>query len=141
MEEYVVEVSGLSFRYDRQNVLEQIDLNIPKGAFLGIIGPNGSGKSTLLKLMLGLLKPQEGEIRLFGTPLSRFKDWSRIGFVSQKANAFNTGYPATVLEVVESGLVKKPACSVSLAPAPEKKQWKRSAQSGWRRTPIKILAS
>ncbi|MBF5067068.1 ATP-binding cassette domain-containing protein, partial [Salmonella enterica subsp. enterica serovar Istanbul] len=95
--------SGLSFRYDRQNVLEQIDLNIPKGAFLGIIGPNGSGKSTLLKLMLGLLKPQEGEIRLFGTPLSRFKDWSRIGFVSQKANAFNTGYPATVLEVVESG--------------------------------------
>jgi len=48
MEEYVVEVSGLSFRYDRQNVLEQIDLNIPKGAFLGIIGPNGSGKSTIL---------------------------------------------------------------------------------------------
>lgn len=38
MEEYIVEVSGLSFRYDRKNVLEQIDLNIPKGAFLGIIG-------------------------------------------------------------------------------------------------------
>lgn len=120
MEEYVVEVSGLSFRYDRENVLEQIDLNIPKGAFLGIIGPNGSGKSTLLKLMLGLLKPQEGEICLFGTPLNRFKDWSRIGFVSQKANAFNTGYPATVLEVVESGLVKKTGLFRFLGPGARK---------------------
>ncbi|GER66915.1 zinc ABC transporter ATP-binding protein [Weizmannia acidilactici] len=107
MNDYIVEVSGVSFRYDRRNVLEQIDLKIPRAAFLGIVGPNGSGKSTLLKLILGLLKPLEGEIRLFGTPINKFKDWSRIGFVSQKANSFNTGYPATVFEVVASGLTKK----------------------------------
>ncbi|WP_018661480.1 metal ABC transporter ATP-binding protein [Heyndrickxia acidiproducens] len=107
MSENIIEVADVSFRYDRDDVLEHINLDVPKGAFLGIVGPNGSGKSTLLKLMLGLLKPQAGEIRLFGKPLARFKDWSRIGFVSQKANSFNTGYPATVLEVVASGLATK----------------------------------
>ena len=47
-------------------MLEDINLSITKGAFLGIVGPNGSGKSTLLKLILGLLKPQKGEIKFFG---------------------------------------------------------------------------
>ena len=50
---------------------------------------------------------QKGEIKLFGQDISRFKDWQKIGFVSQKANSFNTGFPATVYEVVKSGLTKK----------------------------------
>ena len=47
-------------------MLEDINFSITKGSFLGIVGPNGSGKSTLLKLILGLLKNQQGEINLFG---------------------------------------------------------------------------
>lgn len=105
--ELVIEINQLSYRYEKENVLEDINLSIEQGAFLGIVGPNGSGKSTLLKLMLGLLKIQKGEIRLFGEDINRFKDWHKIGFVSQKANSFNTGFPATVYEVVASGLTKK----------------------------------
>ncbi|MBY0122365.1 metal ABC transporter ATP-binding protein [Bacillus sp. S/N-304-OC-R1] len=103
----IIEIHQLSYRYEKENVLENINLSIKEGAFLGIVGPNGSGKSTLLKLILGLLKVQKGEIRLFGEDINRFKDWHKIGFVSQKANSFNTGFPATVYEVVASGLTKK----------------------------------
>ncbi|WP_316572004.1 metal ABC transporter ATP-binding protein [Neobacillus sp. YIM B06451] len=103
----VIETRALSYRYEKEKVLEDINLTVPKGAFLGIVGPNGSGKSTLLKLILGLLDPQEGEIRLFGKPIGSFSAWDKIGYVSQKANSFNSGFPATVEEVVSSGLTKK----------------------------------
>ncbi|MBM7584699.1 zinc transport system ATP-binding protein [Bacillus pakistanensis] len=103
----IIDIQNVSFRYDRELVLKDIDLSVPKGAFLGIVGPNGSGKSTLLKIILGLLKPKEGKISLFGESQVKFKDWDRIGYVSQKANSFNTGFPATVYEVVSSGLTKK----------------------------------
>lgn len=102
-----IEIQNLSFRYEHEYVLEDINLQIEKGSFLGIVGPNGSGKSTLLKLILGLIKKQKGEIKLFGEDINRFKNWEKIGYVSQKANSFNTGFPATVYEVVKSGLTKK----------------------------------
>lgn len=105
--EPIVQLENISYRYEKENVLESINLTIPRGAFLGIVGPNGSGKSTLLKLILGLIRPQVGEISLFGQEIQRFKDWKKIGYVSQKANAFNTGFPATIFEVVASGLTKK----------------------------------
>ena len=103
----IIDISGLSYSYEKENVLEEINLSITKGSFLGIVGPNGSGKSTLLKLILGLEKKQKGDIHLFGKDISQFRDWEKIGFVSQKANSFNTGFPATVYEVVKSGLTKK----------------------------------
>lgn len=103
----IIEIQDVNYRYDKDNVLENINLTIPKGAFLGLVGPNGSGKSTLIKLILGLLKPQNGGIKLFGNEISQFREWHKIGFVSQKANSFNTGFPATVNEVVASGLTKK----------------------------------
>ena len=62
----IIEIDHLSFQYDGVNVLEDISFSIPKGAFLGLVGPNGSGKSTLIKCLLGLQKPSQGAIRLFG---------------------------------------------------------------------------
>ncbi|MDX8359569.1 metal ABC transporter ATP-binding protein [Cytobacillus sp. IB215316] len=103
----ILEIGDLTFGYEQENVLEDINLVMPQGAFLGLVGPNGSGKSTLLKCILGLIKPQFGSIRLFGTEIHKFKNWHKIGFVSQKANSFNSGFPATVLEVVLSGLTSK----------------------------------
>lgn len=103
----IIEIKELSYRYETDTVLENINLSIPKGDFLAIVGPNGSGKSTMLKLILGLLKIQKGEILLFGEEINRFKRWEQIGYVSQKANSFNSGFPATVFEVVASGLTKK----------------------------------
>lgn len=105
--ENVLEIKDLSFKYEQQNVLENIHLSIPRGAFLGLVGPNGSGKSTLLKCILGLLRAQQGSIQLFGKDIRKFKEWNKIGFVSQKANSFNSGFPATVFEVVSTGLVSK----------------------------------
>jgi zinc transport system ATP-binding protein len=103
----IIDIKNLFYRYEKDIVLENINLSIPEGCFLAIVGPNGSGKSTLLKLLLGLLKIQKGEIFLFGQEMNKFKDWQKIGYVSQKANSFNSGFPATVFEVVLSGLTKK----------------------------------
>ncbi len=103
----VLETKNLSFKYNQQLVLDDINISIPRGAFLGLVGPNGSGKSTLLKCLLGLLEPSDGYISLFGEKIQNFKEWHKIGYVSQKANSFNSGFPATVFEVVTTGLVSK----------------------------------
>ncbi|MBN8235978.1 metal ABC transporter ATP-binding protein [Halobacillus kuroshimensis] len=106
-EQTIVKLDNVSFKYERETVVQDVDLEIKSGQFLGLVGPNGSGKSTLIKLMLGLEKPDKGTIQLFGRPLKQYKDWQEIGFVSQKANSFNSGFPATVLEVVKTGLVSR----------------------------------
>lgn len=107
MDHPVVSMENIYYAYERNPVLNDVIFEIPRGAFMGIVGPNGGGKTTLIKLILGLLKPDNGEIRLFGQPIGKFKDWSKIGFVSQKANTFNKGFPATVFEVVSMGLTAK----------------------------------
>ena len=107
MKKTLVEFENVSFQYEYTHVLKNISLRIEEGDFLALLGPNGSGKSTLLKLLLGLLKPMSGEIKLFEESAKTFKQRELIGYVSQKSNAFNSGFPATVFEVVRSGLVKK----------------------------------
>jgi zinc transport system ATP-binding protein len=103
-----IQLDQISFQYDaKTTVLEEINLTMAQGEFLGLVGPNGSGKSTLIKIILGILKPTQGEVRLFGQPLQQFREWHRIGYVSQKANSFNSGFPATVYEVVSTGLFGK----------------------------------
>lgn len=64
--ENIVEIKGLTKRYDRKEALRSIDLSIEKGKVVGILGPNGSGKTTLIKLLMGLLHPNKGEIRIDG---------------------------------------------------------------------------
>lgn len=61
--EHVIELEDITAAYDRQPVLWDLDLNIPKGSLMGIVGPNGAGKSTLLKIILNLLAPVSGRIR------------------------------------------------------------------------------
>jgi zinc transport system ATP-binding protein len=102
-----IRINDLSFHYGGRYILQNINLIIPKGSFLALVGPNGSGKSTLIKCILGLLTPQEGSIDLFGQNNRTFKQWNWIGYISQKANSFNTGFPATVYEVVSMGIFAK----------------------------------
>lgn len=100
----IVEINQLTYAYEDKIALRDINLTIPAGAFLGLVGPNGGGKTTLIKLLLGVLKPQKGSIKLFGQDIKHYNAWHKIGFVSQKATAFNRGFPATVKEVVTTGL-------------------------------------
>lgn len=104
MSDAIVKIKHVDYAYENKYALKDINLEIPTGAFLGLVGPNGGGKTTLIKLLLGLIQPQKGSIELFGTNIKKFKSWNKIGFVSQKANAFNHGFPATVREVVSTGL-------------------------------------
>ena len=99
-----VEIEGVGLRYGEVPVLEGINLTVEPGDFLGIIGPNGSGKTTLLRIMLGLLAPTAGRVRLFGKDPATFQEWGRLGYVPQRATLDPT-LPATVQEVVASGLV------------------------------------
>lgn len=102
-----VDLRHVSFSYDGQPVLQDVSLVVNPGDFLGIVGPNGSGKTTLLRIILGLQPPGAGEVRLFGQPLAAFRQWDRVGYVPQKAAAFNGSFPATVREVVLTGRVAR----------------------------------
>ncbi|MFD1599937.1 metal ABC transporter ATP-binding protein [Halobellus rarus] len=100
--EPVAELRDVEFGYTATPVLEDVSLRIDSGEYAAIVGPNGSGKSTLMKLMLGLLRPDTGEVQLFGEPAHSFDDGSRIGYVAQHASA-SKEMPITVREVVKMG--------------------------------------
>lgn len=107
MDAPLINIKDISFDYEQTKALDHISMKVEEGDFLAILGPNGSGKSTLLKIMLGLIKPTSGKIELFGIDSKDFKHREWIGYVSQKSNSFNSGFPATVEEVVAGGLAKK----------------------------------
>ncbi|RAP76506.1 metal ABC transporter ATP-binding protein [Paenibacillus montanisoli] len=102
----IIELEEVSFAYEQKPVIENISFSVQERDFVGVIGSNGAGKTTLLRMIVGLLKPTAGAIRLFGEPIQQFKDWNRIGYVPQK-NSFNPLFPATVREVVQSGLYNR----------------------------------
>jgi len=97
-----VELVGGSVAIGGRPVLRGIDLEVPAGQFLALMGANGSGKSTLVRALIGLRPLTAGRLTLFGTPIDRFQDWSRIGFVPQRGGA-TSGVPASVWELVASG--------------------------------------
>lgn len=100
----IIEVEDVSFSYDgREDVLQNITLAIHQGDYIGLVGPNGAGKTTLLRLMLNLLVPRRGSVRLFGLDMRDFKDWHKIGYVPQKLANFDANFPASVFEVVLMG--------------------------------------
>lgn len=103
----VINLSGVSFRFEKENVLEDISIQVEKGDFVGIIGPNGSGKTTLLRIILGLLIPQQGQVALLEKPIREFNEWFRVGYVPQKAHKNDHVFPMTVEEVVLQGRIAR----------------------------------
>lgn len=96
----VIDIGGLSFSYGGLPTLSNIDLQVAEGEFLGIIGPNAGGKSTLLKLILGLLQPQSGHLRVLDqSPRVASR---QLGYVPQHPN-FPRDFPITVEQVVQLG--------------------------------------
>ncbi|MFO7832832.1 MAG: metal ABC transporter ATP-binding protein [Halohasta sp.] len=99
----LISVDDVTFGYGEVPVLESVSIDVEPGSFLGLVGPNGSGKSTLLDLMLGLRRPDEGTVSLFGEPAHKFDAGERIGYVAQDATKAVRDMPITVREVVEMG--------------------------------------
>ena len=103
----VFELKDIDYYFDNKQVLENINIKINRGEFIAIVGPNGAGKSTLLKIILGLLPIQKGQIYVDGKDYNGKQSLLKISYVSQKAQAFKAGFPASVKEVVISGLTKR----------------------------------
>ncbi|MEK7777221.1 MAG: metal ABC transporter ATP-binding protein [Chloroflexota bacterium] len=99
----LVAFEDVTFSYGPTTAVEHVSFTVEPGDFVALIGPNGSGKTTLLKLALGLERPQQGRVLLFGQEIDQFKEWHRIGYVPQQASAFKVRFPATVGEVVSYG--------------------------------------
>ena len=110
----IVEIKNVSFAYNGQTVLHGVSLEIRQGNFMAMIGPNGGGKTTLLKLILGLLKPDSGDIRVNGQ--STQKASSSIGYVPQDVQ-INRSFPITTLDVVLMGKLEP------------KERWARKTES------------
>jgi zinc transport system ATP-binding protein len=100
MNDPIIEVSHVYFSYNGAPVLSDVSLNIRKKEFVAFIGPNGGGKTTLIKLLLGILKPDRGTIKIMGQPPA--KAAYHIGYVPQDVS-INKSFPISVMDVVLMG--------------------------------------
>lgn len=102
-----VELDEVSYGYlPAQPVLDDVSLRIAAGEFVAVAGPNGGGKTTLLRLVVGLLQPQSGTIRVFGDTVERSTHRSLIGYLPQRAQ-LAIDAPVSVREVVSAGRVSR----------------------------------
>ena len=99
----IFEVKSLSYLVNGVIILDNIDFKVQKGEYAAVIGPNGGGKTTLIRLLLGLEKPTQGQISLFGIKKKHFNAWSKIGYVPQRVAQIDLNFPGTVYEIVKMG--------------------------------------
>ncbi|QTL98710.1 ATP-binding cassette domain-containing protein [Iocasia frigidifontis] len=98
-----IEVSDVSVYYDNVCAIRDVNLEISENEFLAIIGPNGAGKSTLLKVILGLIRPVNGEVKVFGNSIKKRE--KLIGYVPQ-AIEFDRNFPISVRDVILMGRLR-----------------------------------
>jgi zinc transport system ATP-binding protein len=96
-----IDIYGLYFSYNGKTVLENINFSVNNGSYVAILGPNGGGKTTLLKIILAILKPQKGVVKVFNS--NPYDRRHTIGYVPQNLGV-SVDFPITVLEMVLTGL-------------------------------------
>lgn len=98
-----IETNNLTVKLSGREVLDNITLSLKEGVFLGVVGPNGGGKTTLLRVILGLIRPHSGEIRIFGkSPETVLKKGSVFGYLPQSFKV-PPDFPIRVIDVVMMG--------------------------------------
>ncbi len=102
MKEPIVEIKDIWLSFRGRPVLEAVNLRLDEGDYLGLIGPNGSGKTTLLRVILGLLSPDRGSVRVLGDSPAGAR--GRVGYVPQYTR-FDASFPVNVLDVVLMGRI------------------------------------
>ncbi len=112
----ILSADDVSFAYGNGLVLEGVTFTLAAGEFVALVGPNGSGKSTLLRILLGLLRPTSGTVRIFGVDPPDLHDRWRVGYVPQRP-ALAREVPATVEEVVAAGRLPRIGWRGRLGPA------------------------
>jgi len=100
MAEEIISLKDVWVYFDDTPILEDVALSIKQNDFLAIIGPNGGGKTTLLRVILGLITPDKGEVKVFGKPPEEGR--KLIGYLPQYI-FFNPDFPMSVLDVVIMG--------------------------------------
>ena len=101
--EFVIECRNLLVRYGPVTVLEDVSFEVPPRTTLCVVGPNGGGKSTLLKVLLGLVKPQAGQVRVLGREPRRAR--LQIGYMPQHVQ-FDPLFPIDVEGIVRIGRLR-----------------------------------
>lgn len=94
----VIEVENLSYRYDKEPVLNDISFSVAKGEFVILTGENGAAKTTLLKNILGIYRPESGSAQVID-----MKPKLSVGYVPQNVTQYNESFPSTVYELTQSG--------------------------------------
>lgn len=101
----IISLSDVYFSYGNTVALSRVNCTLYAGEYIAIIGPNGGGKSTFLRLLLGLETADKGTIEILGTSPIVARNNGVIGYVPQRIPLANDMIPATVLEVIETGLL------------------------------------
>lgn len=78
-----VKLEGIQHQFEKEQVLKNVDLTIPKGQLFGLLGPSGSGKTTMVKIMIGLLNPAHGTVTIDNTKMPSLKQLQQIGYMAQ----------------------------------------------------------
>ncbi|MEM8778913.1 MAG: metal ABC transporter ATP-binding protein [Cyanobacteria bacterium P01_G01_bin.49] len=104
MKTEAITLENVYAKYQKIPVLEEINLTIEEGDFLGLIGPNGGGKTTLFKVLLGLIKPYQGTVKIFGRTVAKGRHC--IGYVPQLLE-LDRDFPVCVADVVRMGRLGK----------------------------------
>ena len=107
MTEAVIEVDGLNVARKGRRIIEDASFTVGRGAYMGVVGPNGGGKTTLLQAILGIIPHESGSIRILGTPIEEFDEWSRLAYVSQHSISFDERFPINVRELVGLGRINR----------------------------------
>lgn len=90
MQDLVIETSGLTRRFAGLTAVDQVSLRVPPGSVYGFVGPNGAGKTTTIRMLLGLVRPNAGEVRLLGQPMdeSRRELLGRVGALVESPSVY-----------------------------------------------------